>query len=968
MIYGRYRLIRELGHGGFGRVYLAEDTLLQHRVAVKVLSSFGNAFTALTEATLLASLPPHPNICPYQRTLTVQGSPVIIMPYAERGSLVKEVDALSANPSRIIAFALQAAAGLSQVHAFELIHGDVKPQNLLLFEGERLAVADFGLAMHISSARHGRVGGTEAYLPPDNHDPDSLGRGVDWYAWALTFIETFIGYRPWKRGADAIENLESTGVLRNHSSGDLLRRLTKLLRVPPSDREQVAYDLISEFSDKYCELTGTRAPEAPRPVPRPVDVSTYVPGLHRVDLAGAVFGPEALLLRSEVAISKAGLDSSGVRAIGSDAIPSSNRISSLASSVVTFGRLIDALAMLENSSLVPFIAEAWSQMGLAYAYLGNLPGAVEAQTEALNLFYQMSRDQTDANFNQKMAGISLRLADSLSASGEFQEACGILEQALNRAKTITAEFELRIALANARSDLGCYDLAIQVYSDLIARLDPEADSFQLARLYHERGGNLARLRRLDEAEADLRMAIDIALSMLTKPPGPMSLTLRRQFPSTLKLLGTVLTDQGNHREAVKIYNLAIEDYKYNNEIWLESELGESISSIELSMSFSLGELGDNATADRVLSASIDRRRRLLASGHDPSAPGLANGLFALTRRRLAGGEHLEARAAATECLRLARTLEAVGSRYNIHEIALRCLALVFDFDQNLDEASRRQTLMWAVSELDALEEISESLVDQLGLRIQRAQILYNLSSYVTEASQELMLLDEAAKITSHYSGSNQANTLLGSEILIKSAAVKRANGDHLGALQSAEEAVKISRTSVQSQRQVGNDTAAHDLILAKSLMLTAVLVQKGEVSVSDKKIARETTAASEALSILRAIDGNELEAHQCADAAEAFVVASNFLPRDPRRDASDAMHGFHLSVRALQKEPSAENLERVSRLAQAATARHLKCDDPRGAEEILSKIQELATSVRFPNTIREPTLDLIRDLVAYLSK
>ncbi len=420
VVHGRYKLLRELGRGGFGSVYLAEDALLERHVAMKVMSGFGNMFTALTEVTLLASLPPHPNICPYQRTLTVDGSPAIIMPYAQEGSLSEAIHGLSTNPRRVIELALQAAAGLKQVHAFELIHGDIKPQNLLLFDHGRLAVADFGLALHNARAQHGRIGGTQAYLPSDSEDFEEFGRGADWYAWALTFIEASLGYRTWRRGADALESLEAAGALAADSSG-LPVRLARLLRVRPQERENVAQELIHELGIAYVELTGVPAPVQPPLAARPKDVPTYIPGLHRFDLVGGAFGPIVLIVRSAAAMSKAGLDSSSVLAIRDESELPANQVSSLASSIVTYGRLVDVLLGAGHDDLKPLIAETWSEMGLAYEYLGDLPGAVEAQTEALRTLDQLSPGQDHDKINRKAIGIALRLAEAYSALGAFDQ-------------------------------------------------------------------------------------------------------------------------------------------------------------------------------------------------------------------------------------------------------------------------------------------------------------------------------------------------------------------------------------------------------------------------------------------------------------------------------------------------------------------------------------------------------------------
>jgi serine/threonine protein kinase len=965
IVEGRYKILRELGRGGYGSVYLAEDMLLGKPVAMKLLAGFGNMFTALAEITSLVSLPLHPNICPYQGTLTVDGVPVIVMPYAPGGTLADASQGISGNTVRIVELALQAAFGLSQIHASELTHGDVKPQNLLIFEDWRLAVGDFGLALQQSQAQFGPIGGTDAYLPFDEIGSTDL-KGIDWYSWALTFIEVSIGQRQWQRGADAFAILNRNGVLETSSEVNVPRTLARLLVASSGARDEVARELVDELNAIYLELAGKPAPVPPPLVPRPQEISTYTPGFQRLDLAGPVFGPEVLLVRAISAARKEGLEVSTIDTVHPEIDSPSNRTAYLAGSIVTYGRIVDALGAMGNGSLQPLIADAWSEMGLAYTYLGDPLGAVWAHKEAFEVLDRPSADSDDEKLEQKTAGISLRLAGSLADIGEFEQACAVIRRGLQHARNLTAKLDLGIVYANAQSDMGRYEAAYKAYSDLIAMLDPKMHAYHLARLYHERGSCLSCLNRLLEAELDVRRSLEFINSSIEGDGGTiLQTTLTGQLPLTLRLLGTVLTDSGKHSEAVKTYDLAIKSYRDASDLMLETELEDRIASIELSKSFSLRGLKDDKASDAALMQSIERRRRLLAGGYDATAPGLANSLVALAERHLAKGEQMAARSVVAECLRISQTLEARGSKYHVHDIALRCLILFLDKVPDIEDEFREQMMRWAITELDVMDSIAGSAEYAKDRNTRRARLLFNFANYTTSVPGKLTLLDAAANLATEQNENNDSSLIC--EILIKRAAIKHGNDLHDEALTDAAKAVQIAREYIRLHSELGDaEIARYRVQLANSLMFIAVISTASGSNIGSENSLSPADAASESVSILRAINPEDLQAHECAGAAQTFGVAGNFLPPDPQRDASDAVYAFRLSVHALKESPSSQNLQAVSLFAQRSTRRLLDCDETDGAQRILHIARSLPGVIVFPDSTREPALAMLADLIAHL--
>jgi serine/threonine-protein kinase len=221
-LFGNYRIVRLLGEGGFGEVYLAENPLIERRAAVKVLHTSLAQDTELVRRFLnearAASAIRHRNIIEvFDAGVTPEGAPYILMEFLEGVSLQKrlaDVGRLALPQSMEIA--RQAGSALAAAHAAGIVHRDLKPENLFLVPeasapgGERVKILDFGIAKIKRSGgtggtvrtQTGLIMGSPAYMSPEQcKDSADVDLRSDIYSFATIIYEMLAGRTPYLAGS-----------------------------------------------------------------------------------------------------------------------------------------------------------------------------------------------------------------------------------------------------------------------------------------------------------------------------------------------------------------------------------------------------------------------------------------------------------------------------------------------------------------------------------------------------------------------------------------------------------------------------------------------------------------------------------------------------------------------------------------------------------------------------------------------
>jgi serine/threonine protein kinase len=160
-----YRIVGKIGQGGMGEVFLADDTSLHRKVALKFLPPALQQDAAarkrfLREAHSAAALD-HPFICHINEVADAGGRDVIVMEYVEGQSLKDRLEQGALSPGEALPIAIEVAEALETAHSKGIVHRDIKPGNIMLTRTGHAKVMDFGLAKQVASAGGRAAGGVE---------------------------------------------------------------------------------------------------------------------------------------------------------------------------------------------------------------------------------------------------------------------------------------------------------------------------------------------------------------------------------------------------------------------------------------------------------------------------------------------------------------------------------------------------------------------------------------------------------------------------------------------------------------------------------------------------------------------------------------------------------------------------------------------------------------------------------------
>ncbi len=264
--FDRFEVIRVLGKGGMGTVYLARDSRLERPVALKVLHSEDlmaedRRARFLREARSAAAIR-HPNVATIHEVGESNGTPFIVMEYCEGETLSQRLRRRPFEAAEFLNIARQIAAGVAGAHEGGIVHRDLKSANIVIEPSGQVKILDFGLAKALHrdvaplsiDSTTGQLFGTLHYLSPEQARGQPADERSDLFSLGIVFYQMATGQLPFNADApllvlEKIRDSEPEPFVPLDSSfpPQAAKIIGKLLQKNPTDRYQTARELLTDL-------------------------------------------------------------------------------------------------------------------------------------------------------------------------------------------------------------------------------------------------------------------------------------------------------------------------------------------------------------------------------------------------------------------------------------------------------------------------------------------------------------------------------------------------------------------------------------------------------------------------------------------------------------------------------------------------------------------------------------------------
>src|SRR5258706_8564350 len=276
-IISHYKVLEKLGEGGMGVVYKAEDTKLDRIVALKFLPQHLSASDEdkarfVQEAKAAAALN-HPNVCSVIDFQEVEGRHFIIMEFVEGENLKASIKRERLTPDQITGIGLQIARGLNAAHNKQIVHRDIKSDNIMISRDGQVKIMDFGLAKlkgDLGLTKTGTTFGTLAYMSPEQIQGLEVDHRTDLWALGVVLYEMVSGTLPFRGDHEAalmyeVLNVEPKPIssVRSDIPERVQSLIAQLLQKDSSKRTSSAAEIIKQLEQP---LTAPRHVETEKSV------------------------------------------------------------------------------------------------------------------------------------------------------------------------------------------------------------------------------------------------------------------------------------------------------------------------------------------------------------------------------------------------------------------------------------------------------------------------------------------------------------------------------------------------------------------------------------------------------------------------------------------------------------------------------------------------------------------------------
>lgn len=270
-----YKILQQIGAGGMGIVYKAEDLTLTRTVALKFLplgleAQEPERARFLQEARAAAVLN-HPNICTIHEIAEIDGQQFIVMEFID-GKTLRQVAPVQ-QLQTALGYTVQIGEALHEAHSQGIVHRDIKADNIMLNARNQIKVMDFGLAKLKGSLKLTRTSstlGTLAYMAPEQLQGGEVDARSDIFSFGVVLYEMFTGQAPFRGEHDAAmmysilnEQPASLSGVRPDLPAEIDRIIQRSLEKNPQDRYQHVDDMVSELRRVMRQSGPVLRPEAP---------------------------------------------------------------------------------------------------------------------------------------------------------------------------------------------------------------------------------------------------------------------------------------------------------------------------------------------------------------------------------------------------------------------------------------------------------------------------------------------------------------------------------------------------------------------------------------------------------------------------------------------------------------------------------------------------------------------------------
>lgn len=263
----RFEIIKEIGAGGMGKVYLAKDLKLKRNVAIKIItdtaiSDSSSKARFLREAQTASSLD-HSNICTIYEIYNEEQEEYIVMQYIDGITIDQIIKIKKLSINKILDIAIQICDGMIEAHSKGVIHRDIKPSNIIIDKKGIVKILDFGLAKFDNSGgltsnntnitEQGIVLGTVSYMSPEQAQGETLDKRSDIFSFGTVLFEMIDGYNPFlsEHKIETLYNVTSKGInFKRDISDELKKLINKILEKKKKNR----YNSFEEVKEALAQI------------------------------------------------------------------------------------------------------------------------------------------------------------------------------------------------------------------------------------------------------------------------------------------------------------------------------------------------------------------------------------------------------------------------------------------------------------------------------------------------------------------------------------------------------------------------------------------------------------------------------------------------------------------------------------------------------------------------------------------